>query len=57
MDLTNEWITVDRSSINFWDLKEENVINSIKCKDSIFISDICYINHLRGICASVTTSK
>ena len=53
----NEWVTYDRSTIYFWDLKEEAVTRSICCRDSTAINDICEISHMQALCVSAVTSR
>ncbi len=52
-----EWITVDKTTIYFWDIKEETVSRKIVKEDSILINHICEIKHLRSLCVSYTSSN
>jgi len=41
LDLANEWVTVSKTSLYFWDLKEEAVTRTINIQESAIINDIC----------------
>ena len=57
LNLFNEWITTDKNTIYFWDLKEEVITNSIIKSNATSINDICEITHLRSILVSYTLCK
>lgn len=52
LNLFQQWITTDKDTIYFWDLKEEKVTKTIHKKMSTSIHDICEINHLRALLVS-----
>ena len=57
LKLFQEWVTTDRDTILFWDLKEEVITNSIKRPNISTINDICEINHLRALLVSYNSNS
>jgi hypothetical protein len=41
LNLFNQWITSDKDTIYFWDIKEELVSKIIHKDNSVLINDIC----------------
>lgn len=52
LNLFNQWVTTDKDTIYFWDIKEEVVVKTIQRKQSTLINDICEINHIRSLLVS-----
>jgi len=50
--LSNQWVTCDKDTIYFWDIKEEVVVKTIHREKSTLINDICEINHIRALLVS-----
>jgi len=55
LKLFKQWITTDKNTIYFWDIKEETISGKIHYEESHIINAVCEVNHLRCLCVSYTT--
>lgn len=57
LDLADEWVTADKSSLYFWDLREEAVTRKVSLGDCVLVTDVCEVGHLRALCVATVSSR